>query len=103
MGTETFVEFGGLAEGFGKRGVRVDGAGEIGDGRAGFKGQGGLGNQIARAGTGDGDAQQFSGTGVGEDFRDAIGAVEGKARVRWPPRGIWKLGALVLVPWPAFR
>ena len=71
------MEVGGLAEGFGKRGVRMDRSRELGDGRAALQGEGSLGNQIARAGAGHGDAPQFSGAGIGEDFRDAVGAIEG--------------------------
>ena len=38
-GAKAFVEFGGFAEGFRKRGVGMDGAGEIGGGGADFQGQ----------------------------------------------------------------
>lgn len=89
VGAEAFVQVGGFAEGFRESGVGVNGAGEVGGGGVGFEGQSGFGNQIAGSGTRDGDAQQLAGAGIGEDFRDAVGAAERK-RGRWPPRGTWK-------------
>ena len=86
MGAKAFVEFGGLAEGFGERGVRVDGAGQIRDGCAGFEGERGFGNEIARARARDGRAQQFPGAGVGEKLGDAVGAVEGQGAPAGGPR-----------------
>ena len=72
--------FGGFHEGFAQRGVRVDAVGEVAGDGGGFDGEDTFGNQLARAGSDDADAEDSLGLRVDDQFRKALRAASVWAR-----------------------